>query len=149
MPEDKFYKITAFEYQKRGDFKEEYRHQMPTEVMFEFSYDNGTTWHQHQNGQWTKVLGERRRLYSNYYPTGNERAAVKKEFIDEVHVVEVDPPMFGNAFSFNLGYEGKGSASSGRFDLRAQKLENFDPRIPQLAMLDLGGTFDVLGYDGD
>ena len=122
---------------------------MPTEVMFEFSYDNGTTWHQHQNGQWTKVLGERRRLHPNHPPTGKERAAALKESIDKIHVVEVDPPMFGNAFRINLGYDGKGSASSGRFDLRAQKLENFDPRIPQLAMLDLGGTFYLLGYDGD
>ena len=55
MPEDKFYKVTAFEYQKRGGFKEQYRHQIPTDVMFEFSYDKGTTWHQHQNGQWTQV----------------------------------------------------------------------------------------------
>ena len=100
---------------------------MPTAVMFEFSYDNGTTWHEHQNGQWTQIFDERRRLHPNHPPTGKERAAALQTNIDFVNSVEVNPPMFGNAFRINVRCD---EACSGRFDLKAQKLETFDPRTP-------------------
>ena len=79
-------------------------------------------------------------LHPNHPPSGKEWAAAKKEYDDFVNIVEVDPPMFGNAFRINLGCGDK--ACSGRFDLRAQKLEIFDPRTPQFALLDLGGTLE-------
>ena len=110
---------------------------MPTAVMFEFSYDNGTTWHEHQNGQWTQVFDERRRLHPNHYYK-NDRGANSIENVDFVYSVEVNPPMFGNAFRINVRCD---AACSGRFDLKAQKLETFDPRTPQLALMDLGAVF--------
>ena len=51
MPDDQFYKVSAFELQRRGDgFCEEGRQILA--ARFLFSYDRGTTWNSYENGTW-------------------------------------------------------------------------------------------------
>lgn len=55
-------------------------------VQFQFSLDDGKTWHYHEKGKW--------------YPTGQEAgdtANVERE-------IKIDPPMNGNAFRVALDH---------------------------------------------
>lgn len=49
-------------------------------VKFQYSYDNGQTWYDHENGKW--------------FPTG--QALTDNQYV--VRKIDISPPMHGNAF---------------------------------------------------
>ena len=51
MPDDQFYKVSAFELQRRGDGCCQEGRQILA-ARFLFSYDKGKTWNSYENGTW-------------------------------------------------------------------------------------------------
>lgn len=106
LPSDDYYEATAMTLMKRGDNGS--RDRLINAVQFQFSQDNGKTWHDHAGGKWFK--------------TGQQRAdnyLTKRKFA-------IDPPMHGNAFRVILDAAHKvGQNYQGRFDLWVTKDEDY------------------------
>ena len=100
-----------------------------THIRFQFSYDNGKTWFDHQNGTW---------YATGQLPTDAEN--LERTF-------EIDPPMNGNAFRALLDHEHiTGRATAGRFDFLVVPSPEFKPLTdlkpaPLRAMMDLKANF--------
>lgn len=78
LPGEGFYEASAMSLMKRGDGYDPQR--TINAVQFQFSQDNGQTWHDHEDGKW--------------FPTG----ALTTDTKDIVRKFKIDPPMNGNAF---------------------------------------------------
>lgn len=126
LPSDDYYEATAMTLMKRGD--NAVRDRLITAVQFQFSQDNGKTWHDHKGGKWFKT-GQQR----------NDNNKVERQIV-------IDPPMHGNAFRVILDASHKiGPNYQGRFDLWVTKDEDFkaDENLeaePQRALMDMGAS---------
>ena len=78
LPGQGFYEASAMTLMKRGDGGDPPRTILA--VQFQFSQDNGKTWHDHEDGKW--------------YKTG----ALTSDSKDVARKFAIEPPMSGNAF---------------------------------------------------
>ena len=78
MPGEDFYECSAMTLMKRGDGYDPAR--TINAVQFQFSQDNGQTWHDHEDGKWFKTGAL----------TTDDKNVTRK--------FDVEPPMHGNAF---------------------------------------------------
>ena len=112
---------------KRGDGR--YTERTINAVQFQFSQDNGQTWHDHEDGKWFKT------------------GALTTDDINVARKFDVEPPMHGNAFRVVIDAAHlTGENVQGRFDLWVVKDEDYKPLKdldvePQRAMIDLGATY--------
>ena len=126
LPADDYYEATAMTLMKRGDNAA--RDRLITAVQFQFSQDNGKSWHDHAGGKWFKT-GQNR----------NDNAQVERQ-------ITITPPMHGNAFRVILDASHKvGPCYHGRFDLWVTKDEDYKAQEdleeePQRALMDMGAT---------
>jgi hypothetical protein len=97
-------------------------------VQIQFSQDNGTTWHSHENGKW---------FSTGQLPSDNGN--MERKF-------EIDPPVNGNSFRVIIDKaHTKGANIQGRFDLWVVKNTEYVPKefeeVSKRAMMDLNGVF--------
>lgn len=78
MPGEDFYECNAMTLMKRGDGYDTTR--TINAVQFQFSQDNGQTWHDHEDGMWFKTGA-----------LTSDDSTVARKF-------DIEPPMHGNAF---------------------------------------------------
>jgi hypothetical protein len=133
MPGQGFFDVTALTLMRRGDTLQNWRY--INDIQFQFSHDNGKTFHDFQGGK--------------YFKTGQ----LPNDPFSLERVIEFETPMTGNAFRILLTHADKhvvGKGTHGRFDFWVLPNPEFKPEelkaAPKMAMMDLGATFSASGY---